>query len=366
MRYLIIRRKTKKILLFFLLATVFVSAAPWVYENLFIREEDFSDAWNQRLDYPRMAPGTTEINKDISLDLSFLNNGYVFSKFRIEDLNLKGTTVSADIIVKGQIIKDEEDGSIGFSGKLFSRNITLNSNPFMAVRTSFNITRDELQIKSLRFGRSYELKGRLGLVEPFETELQFEIARASIRDIAIIAKAKNPDVVLGVMSGVFHIKGTLANLFSDGILESKNGKIGPIGYDLATVRFEGFGPIINIVDSSVKQGNGTLTMEGYIDLRSVARGSLFDGLRIKSDMKTIVWDDWDITKKGTDELSMTKDVSDNIRIGFKTMARDPNTTYYDEENPEEMSLEYRIGLQNLRMRLREDEEFFGIEHSIKF
>ena len=89
-------------------------------------------------------------------------------------------------------------------------------------------------------------------------------------------------------------------------------------------------------------------------------------MQIKSDLKTIAWDDWDITKTGTDELSMTKDISDRMRIGFKTMARDPLTTYYDRDNPEEMSLEYKMGLENLKMKLKENEEFLGIEHNIKF
>jgi hypothetical protein len=83
-------------------------------------------------------------------------------------------------------------------------------------------------------------------------------------------------------------------------------------------------------------------------------------------MKTIAWDSWDIEKKGRDELSITKDVSDNMCVGFKTVAREPVTPYRDRENPEEMSLEYKIGSKNLKMKLKENEEFFGIEHSVEF
>jgi len=153
-------------------------------------------------------------------------------------------------------------------------------------------------------------------------------------------------------------------LFSEGILESRNGTIGSIEYELATIKIKGFGPIINIVDSSI--GNGSLTMEGYVDLRKISGGNFFDGLKIKSDMKAIVWDRWHISKHGTDELSMTKDISDNMRVGFKTMTRESITSYYDEENPEEMNLEYKIGGQNLKMKLKENGEFFGVEHNVKF
>ena len=118
------------------------------------------------------------------------------------------------------------------------------------------------------------------------------------------------------------------------LFRSRGGTIGAIGYNVITVRLEGFGPIINIVDSSVKQDSGKLEIEGYVDLRNIAKGNLFDGVRVKSDMKTIAWEGWDITKKGTDELNMKKDVSDNMRVGFKTVSRQPLTTYDDSQNPE--------------------------------
>lgn len=367
MRYQIIRRKTRVAILFILLVLALAAAGPYIYKNIFVREEDFvlQDETYEAHDLYSLLGGA-EAGEDISIDVSFLNDGYIFSGLMLEELNLKGMMLSANLVVKGKFIKGESGEVIGFSGKLFSKDTELNSNPFMDARMSFKVVNDEFLIKSLRIGQAYELKGKVSLISPFETDLRLEIDRADIRDFAVIAKIKNPDAAFGIMSGAFDIKGPLSQLFSDGAIHSKNGKIGPVEYDLATVKIEGFGPIMNIVDSSVMQDKGSLVLEGYIDLRNIEKGDLFDGLRVKSDLKTIAWYDWDITKKGLDELSMTKDISDDMRIGFRTMARDPSTTYYDRENPEEMSLEYRVGMENLKMKLRENEEFFGIEHKIEF
>ena len=358
MRYLAVRRYAIRSLLFVSLAVALASAIPWIYEKVF---DDGARHWCQA-----PVPGTSEVDKGISLDTTFLNNDYVFSKLKIDDADLKGTRLSANIVVKARLIRDDRDKVIGLSGKLFSRDIALGSNPAMKAGMSFKIANDELEIESLRIGKSYEIQGRMGLAPPFETDIRFDIKKVDLRGAPVAAKVKRRKVVLGIVDGRFYIRGRLSgNLFSEGILKSRNGRFGPAGYDLATIRFEGFGPIINIADSSI--GNGKLTMEGYIDLRDIGKGDLFDGLRIKSDMKTIVWGKWDITKEGTDELSMKKAVSDNMRVGFKTMTRDPRTTYYDRDNPEEMSLEYKISDEkNLKMKLMENEEFFGIEHSVKF
>jgi len=364
MRHLIIGHNIRMVGLLFLLGATFTLAAPWVYENIFIHEEDFivnSESYTA-VDFSE----GLAVDKDVSLNMSFLNNDYVFSELKMYKLNFGGTIVSGDFVVKGQVYKDENGGFKEFKGKLFSDNITLNLNLFRPLGMAFRITKDELDIESLRIGKSYALKGKMSLIEPFESDFRLEIIRADIRDFARLTKVKDPNIAQGIVNGIFYIKGPMFSLLSDGVLKSRNGKVGPVGYSSAVMRFEGFGPIVSIVDSNLKQGDGTLTVEGYMDLRNIAKGNLFDGLRISSDMKTVVWDTWDITKRGTDELSMTKEITDKMRIGFKTVAREPLTTYYDRENPEEMSLEYKIGEENINLKLKENEEFFGIEHSVEF
>jgi hypothetical protein len=366
-RYLILRRNVRTALLLTLLAVSVASAAPWAYSRFFIDKEDVagSEALSQAMNLPDFFGGS-EIDKPISLDLNFLNDGYLSSELHIEALNLKGLIISGDIFIKGRFADREDTGKTTFIGKLFSDNISIDSAPFMPVKALFEITGDTLEINSLSLGKAYELKGRVGLKAPFESDLRLDIKRADIKDLVLMVKKKKPLIAMGMMNGVFYIKGNLSNIYSNGILESRNGRAGKIDYDIATIRIEGFGPIINIVDSKLKWGKSLLTVDGYMDLRTMDKGNLFDGLRVKSDMKTIVWDGWDIDQKGKDGLSMSKDISDNMRVGFKAFAREPLTPYRDTENPEEMSLEYKLGAERLKMKLKDNEEFFGIEHSVRF
>jgi len=367
MRQHIIKRN-KTIFVFLVWAVIIIAALPWAYKNVFISEEGFV-LRGQTCSIPEGLSdyvGGGEVGKDIFLDVHFLNNDYIFSELNIKDVDWGGMKLSGDIAVKGRLIEDDKGKSM-FSGKLFSRKITLNSNLSMKVSSQFKISDGRLEIGSLRFGKSYNLKGTLSLIRPFITDLIFEIRRADMRDFAIVAKSKNPDIALGSMNGIFYIKGPLRNLFSDGILHSRNGKIGFLEYDVANIRLEGSGPIINVVEGHLRESNSKLTIDGYVDLRNIAKGeNLFEGLRGSSDMKKIVWDGWDIIKSSARELQMSKNITDYIRVGFKTMAREPLTTYYEEENPEEMSLEYKMGLKNLKMRFKENEEFLSVEHNIKF
>lgn len=367
MYYFIIRRKIRTLLLTILLATVVVSVVPWLYEKIFLRDKDFVGTETDLMLRKSFIPDVSEKDRDVSLDLNFLNHGFVFCRGNVSTSYSEGAGVYGDFFAKGRIIKDEKGQTLGFKGKLFSKNIILNSKSFLPIYTSFNIKEGELEIEALRMGKAYELKGVVSLVAPHKTDIIFEINRADMRELSKTSKIKDRDVAFGIVSGSFHIKGSLAgNIFSDGTLESRRGRFGAVEYDAVKIRLEGFGPIINIVDSSFKEDSGTLTMEGYVDLRNISKGGMFDGIRVRSDLKTIVWRGWDITKYGADELRIEKDVGDNMRVGFKTVARDSLPSYRRSENPEEISLKYKMGLENLQMKLKDNEEIFGIEHSVKF
>jgi len=303
-----------------------------------------------------------EIDKAVSLDLCFFDAKKIVSELKIDKLDIKGAFVSGRLILKAKVLKNNT-----LIGKLYSKDMKMGSSVLPALNVFFKLTKDELKIYSLNFGESYRLKGAIGLKEPFEADIYFEIIRANLKDIAIITKAKRPEVVTGIMNGLFSIKGPLDNLQSSGFIGGRSGKIGPIWYDSADIRIQGSGPIINITDSRIKQAQATFTMEGYVDLRNIAGSNLLNYIKLKSDMKTIVWDGWDISKDGSDSLKIVKDIGDNVSVGFKTFAREELLPYQKRDHMDEMRLEYKLDNgQAFQMKLKENEEFFGVEHKKRF
>lgn len=302
------------------------------------------------------------IDKAVSLNFYFSDNKKVVSELKIDNLDIKGAFLSGNFILKAKVLKDN-----GLTGKFYSSNMTINSSALPDLKIFFKLTEDKIEVYSMNFGNAYRLKGTVGLKKQFETNIYFEILRANLKDIATIIKAKRPDVVTGVINGLFNIKGPLNNLQSSGFIGGRFGKIGPIWYDSADIRIQGIGPIISIVDSKIKQAQATFTMEGYIDLRNIVGSDPLSYLKLKSDMKTIVWDGWDISKDGYDSLKIVKDIGDKVSVGFKTFAREELPPYKKRDNMDEMSLEYKLDNgQAFQMKLKENEEFFGIEHKKRF
>ncbi len=344
-----------------------ITVIPSVYTGILLNDKDFfvkeSTAayrrFSERLAY-------ADIDESISADISFFGKESVFSRVKLSDAKIGESTVSAEIVTKGRFTEQEEKRSKVFRGRLFTDNITWEDKVLMPLKILFAVDGDKVVIESLYLGDYYNLGGEITTASPFKTDLHFMILRADIRDFIKLADMKNTKGVLGIVSGSVRIRGDLNNLFSTGSFESRHGRIGSIDYDSAVIKFEGFGPMINLVDSRIRYGDSIITIEGYMDLRNMNEGGFFDSLSIKSDMKEIAWDGWDIKRRGKDELSMTKDINEKMKVGLKTATREPLIGYREEEKPEEVSLEYKLGAENLKMKIKDDEEFFGIEHNMRF
>jgi len=303
------------------------------------------------------------IDRAISLNFYFSDAKRIVSELRIDNLDIKGAALSGNIILKARVLKDK-----GLFGKLSSANMTLNSKALPDLKIFFKLSGNRIRIYSLDVGKSYRLSGTVGLERPFQTDVYLEILRANLRDIAVLTNAKRPEVVTGVMNGLLKITGPLENLQSSGFIGGRQGRIGPIWYDTAEIKINGHGPIINIVESRIKQEKATFTLEGYVDLRTIASSDPMSYLRMKSDMKTIVWDGWDIEKDGSDSMKMVKGIGDNMSVGFRTFAREELPPYQKRDKKDEMSVEYKLDGENqaLQMKLKENEEFFGVEHKKRF
>ena len=65
------------------------------------------------------------------------------------------------------------------------------------------------------------------------------------------------------------------------------------------------------------------------------------------------------------QLVLSRDINKRIHVDYKASYDDE--TRYEDKQEAELELKYKLKRnQILRMRLKEDEEFIGVEHKIKF
>jgi hypothetical protein len=148
-------------------------------------------------------------------------------------------------------------------------------------------------------------------------------------------------------------------------LTCSSGQLRDIPFESIRLKLEGTYPLLIIVNSRINTEEGYLPVEGLVDLRKVKTGNLMEDIVITSDRENIYIEGWNLSKiKESSEISLKKSIGENVSLLYKT--------YLEEQeengvNQQELELEYEIlENKNLELRLRENEEIFGLENKIKF
>lgn len=294
-------------------------------------------------------------------DFSFLN------QIKLNHITLLGHDILTNIIVMGNWPSEEAKT---FSGYLASSGTIIDYAPANELEVILKITGKTFTLDSFKLGDSYTLSGSAGLSYPYPLDLDLTVTRGQVSDLFIFAKNKKETILGGRFDGQIKLRGTLPNdLELNGHLEGHNGNIGTLKYETANINLKGSGLVIYVDGSRIfrPEEGKYLTLDGFIDLAKLGSGNPLQNLKISSDEKTIIWHEWDITKKPEEtKLSFQKDVGSEFKVGFDTFINDEteNSLKKDKSGVE---VQYNLSQnQSIKLKLKENEEIVGVEHKIEF
>lgn len=280
---------------------------------------------------------------------------------KLNHFKFKDVDVVTELNLEGELTR--QGGAVTIVGKINTQNSILDYKPFRELEGTYQIEDGNLKILSLGLGQDYRLSGMVELQKPFLADLTLIIDGPDMADLLIYARDAKGNALSGRIKGEFRITGPLASPKVKGRVVVKNGSFGEIEYETMVVNLEGDRKIITIKDSCIYQKEGNLVIDGEIEL---TKANIFEAVKIRSGDERIVWKGWDITKPiDSSELKVGKTVGEDFRINFKTYLNDELSN--QETQDDEVSLEYELGKsESIKMMLKGDEEFLGLEHKLRF
>ena len=98
-------------------------------------------------------------------------------------------------------------------------------------------------------------------------------------------------------------------------------------------------------------------------------GSVLDKIKIKSDKKILIWNGWEISKGS--EYSKIKAKKrfgkDDVMLSFETYVNSDVLDLYDFRRDHELGVEFKLDdNESLKMKLKDEESFVGLEHNMRF
>jgi hypothetical protein len=129
--------------------------------------------------------------------------------------------------------------------------------------------------------------------------------------------------------------------------------------------------VLRIEDSRINRQSGYISLAGEFDLRKIGKSNALCDIKLVTDDNAITWDKYEAsTSQGVTKTEMKKRIFNDLNLGYKKFAPG-NQIDESIRDKDEVALEYKLqtsdGSDNsIKMSVKEDSNFFGLEHKDKF
>ncbi len=335
--------------------------------------------------------------QNLALDVEGLEIGYANGKKRLGGINalfssdefrmevplthvdMAGFDVTSVIHVNGRFEAAlSRTGSDSISGEVTTQGTVINWKPIAnETHFDFRLEPDQIHVTGDDFLGGFQVMAKVDFKKDFELS-------ASVR--ALNYPLSNIKPFLGTFES-FSIPSRL-DLEADfsGILWEPqmalrarlyDGRIGKQSFKVLDLNGSGVYPTIRLSDSKVLMSDGTTSMrfaDRALEVGDFFKDKVFQTLISEAQQDRVVWGDWDLSRpKDSNDLSefmMQRVLGDNASVHFRSYNQDkekPLNLGSVEPAPMEVGFEYRLRPKDsLKVELREDEEFVGVERKVKF
>lgn len=279
-------------------------------------------------------------------------------------LKLLGLDLLSNYNVKGKFDYSQEDRLNSIVGEFTTSGTIINYSPMRELKGNYEIVGGKIKFNGLNYGDIVFANGFISITPPNEVDLKIRFKGAQLGGLTDLTLGKG--LISGLVHGDMRFYGILAELKMDGQLELLNGNISKIKYNSAKINFKGDGTIIELVNSKVYTEGGVLDLEGKLDMKEVGTAKAFKNIQLKSGPETVVLAGVDLIKglEGKDVV-FGKDVGEQFRVNFRAYASGDLPA--QRAKSDEMELEYKLGgPKSIKLKMKENEDFFGVEHKVRF
>jgi len=293
------------------------------------------------------------IEKKIEVELNFKEQEKVNialdilpdNKFKLDaKLNrfkIGNSCLSSNLASEGVMIQNKNGEWIGVKGSINTRYSLLNFKPSKEISGYFELEGPSLSIYFLIW-ENLRISGEISLEAPYNLNLSADIIDMDINELVLLLGINLEGISLsGLVNGQVKVEGTISVPKIKGELRLHKGNIETLKYNTILANIEGLYPSLKFVDSNIFQEDGQrYSLIGKFNLKELdnLNSPVHNIQLIPLVEDNFSWQAWTIRKQ-------------------KKYGRDDDSVEFEYQLKED---------RPFRMRLREDEEIFSLEHSLRF
>lgn len=294
----------------------------------------------------------------------FLKLPYFTVKIAARHLKLFGFDLLSNYNVNGRLNYDKDGVFTSITGDFNTSGSLIDYDPIGEFKGAYEFADNRIKLQGFNYGDVLFANGFISLAPPYEMDINVKFKGLQLAGLADITLEKG--MISGLIFGEIRACGEPGNLKIEGQIDFMNGNIGMVKYNSARICLRGNAKTLEFFNSKVYTEDEVLTLEGRMDMKDIGTFKVFRNVVISSDPKRIVWAGASVMRiPGGEEIVSGRDINEQFRVNFKTYSSQQSEDAISRQD--EMELEYRLGKPgNLKLRMKENDDFFGVEQKVKF
>ncbi len=306
------------------------------------------------------------------VNLSY-ENDQLKAEIPLRHLTLGSMDISTVINARGNFRLGLFGGEDSIAGEFYTEGTVVNWSPlpeeskfhFIFLRTGFELTSADI------FG-GIGLEGRILFDEDYRMECRIRAKDYPLSNLNFILKASPKSMLPSRMDVDLHFEGSPLAPAVEGIARIHEGYIGSKTFKALDLQISGVYPTVRLENSRLLLEDDSVMKfaDKTLEFREFFSNKTYETLIGEAQQDTVVWGDWEFRRprdiKDNPEFLLQRTLGDRARLNFRDYKRDEMMRTEDSDKVE-VGLEYRLAEKNsLKLQLREDEQFVGVERKVKF
>ena len=247
--------------------------------------------------------------------------------------------------------------------KLKTRHLFVNEEPLGNVAGNFSWSGRKLLIDYFNWENALFLSGTVWLSHPYPTEskLRFHL---DVNHLHRILRTLDSKELPRRTEGEIFLSGPIGKVHLRGHVVAEEGKIKEMAYQRLASSFHGNWPIVPVesrIERSFPEGS-YVAVRGLVDMNLLGKKGFYKNMTLEG-ADAVTWSGLSLQAPGDETLVLGKS-NKTTSVSLKTFL---DKGFSNEDNQGEFELEYKLRKQkSLKLRMKGEEEFLGLENKLSF
>lgn len=343
-----------------------------------MREAAFAQRNNFTLDVEGLALVLGEGRVKLSGIDFFFDNDHFRAKIPLTHVKLAGADFTSVVNAEGHFELGFNSHDDAFRGQIRTEGTVINWQPLAdEARFDFTFYEDSLRVSSAGFlGLAW--RGQIDLGGEMNVDLSVRGENIPLANFNALFNVPRE----ASLTGRFDIDSRLRGNWEAPRISNRTriyrGWAGKKSFKAMDVNFSGVYPTVRLSDSRIllEDGPAMKFADKTLEMQELFKEKTYQMLITESQQDTFVWQGWEISrpqsvwKGGVNpeyDFLMQRPVGEEGKLLLKRLKPDADVPERSQEPRMEVGFEYHLESKDLlKLELREDEEFVGVERKVKF